>query len=134
MAATRPRRGVTGPLTRNPPWPQFVSVSTGFAGAPAEGPATRPDPANEASAEPVHLGAGRSGSNDTPRPGAAKPAGMTPAATSTRSHSVSAGNMNGDPLPSGAVMLTSPTRYCVWVQEFRNAPIRAVRPVLSPPP
>ena len=123
-----------GPVARKPICCQSLSVWMAGAGAPADGPATMPEPATEASTTRVHVVAGRSGSNETPSPGAPNPAGMKPADTPTRSHSGSVGNRNGDPLPSGAVIFTSPTRYCVCVHEFKKAPMRAARPTLRPPP
>ncbi len=115
------------------PCVQWVSVSIGGATL-VDGLATSPPPAADASMTRVHVG-GRARRLRTRRrsPRRSRPAGMSAVPTSTRSQSETVGNRNGAP-PFGIVMFTSPTKNCVCVQEFRNAPSRAARPVFSPPP
>src|SRR4249919_3985599 len=82
IAVTRPSRpGTIGPLPRNPTCRQSLNVWMGGAGAPDEGPATSPDPANEASTTRVHVAPGCTGSSETPRPGAPSPPAMKPVET-----------------------------------------------------
>jgi hypothetical protein len=58
-------------------------------------------------------------------PGALTSTPIMPVFTSTRSHSSTPGNASGVPLPSGSVMLMSPTRNRVCVHELPCAPMCA---------
>jgi hypothetical protein len=73
----------------------------------------------------IQLELGGRGASATAIPGALTSIGISPVATSTRSHWLTPGISSGTPVPVGLVMSASPTRKIVCVHVLPCAPTRA---------
>ena len=82
----------------------------------------------------IHVREGRRGARFNTMPGAFTSTPMMPVFTSTRSHSSTPGSASGVPLPSGSLILMSPTRNSVCVHELPCAPRCAGELGYIPPP